>query len=223
MTYENSIMFTSSYHTTSSYGRLIKTSPNVSSDQKFVTRLCSELNNQMKSLGAKFSHKTDDQTTFLTFVEDGLINSVGDEGKCNIFSESKDHRKRPMRRYVIEFTKDHRYLVDAFASLDVSLVMSKIKRFWLTRLPRIWSNVDTARFVPKIKYQIRVWNSPVGYYLIDVVDAVVPVEYSSRVESMREVIGYPDYYDLKEKKLYERADFDIRRALFNECFNMFKK
>lgn len=223
MTYEDSLVFSSSYHTTNSYGRLIKTTPNVSNDQKFVTRLCSELNNQMKSLGAKFSHNTDDQTTFLTFVEDSLINSVGEDGKCNIFSESKDHMKRPMRRYVIEFTKERRYLIDASASLDVSLVMSKIKRFWLTHLPRIWSKVDTSEIVSKIKYQIRVWNSPVGYYLIDVADAIVPVEYSSRVESMRELIGYPDYYDLKEKKLYERTDFDIRRALFNECFNMFKK
>lgn len=211
------------YETTSSYGRMIKTIPNIEADHKFINDLTKNLFELDKKAPKNLGHTTVDQQKFVDWVQEALVMSLSSIGLCNLFADNKDHMQRPIPRYIVTDPDRHyNYIVDVTSELDVSLVMNPVKRFWMCHLPRSFVKLDYSKFVPRIKYQIRIWNSPISYYLLEPEEVNLNVEYSSRIEVMRDAIGFPDYYDAKDHKLYGRLDYYIRRAIFNEGVDVLK-
>ena len=210
---------------TTNYGRTCRTVRNKENDLIFLKNFCHELNRMKIETGARFSHSTDDQMTFLTYVENALLFACLDnKAVCKVFSYTKDHFERPMRRYIIEHSDGTPlFIVDAYATLDVQLQISKIKRFWLTHIPRSMSHVDESKFVPRIHYVVKLWTTPCESYAIEFETVPMPITYSSKVETMRKLIGFPNYHEEQEMKCYERSDYELRRALFHESTGVLKK
>ena len=115
-----------------------------------------------------------------------------------------------------------RYIIDTYSNLDVKLVISQLKRFVLTHIPRKWSKIDFDDIVPRILFRVNIWDTPRSYYKLSLYDCPVNVEYTHKVESARSLVGLPSSVTQKELKCYERADYDIRRAIFGEFTNVSK-
>lgn len=210
------------YITTSSYDLMIGTIPNLQADALFLDRLSSALEKNYKRFFSNgIGSSSADQKLFIDLMDESTRGLLSMDGEMNMFSDVPDHYNRPMRRYIID-DEDNKwnYILDVFATLDVSLEISTAKRFFLTHLPWKVSKLHNEEFVPTISYKYRVWNTPVSYYLIDLYTAPMTAQYSSKIERARQLIGLPKIYDSKELKNYERVDYYIRRALFHEVTNV---
>ncbi len=217
---EQLVSISVTYNTTSTYGRLVRTIPNLQVDaelleifKKKFTELSAALNNPEIAAGDRYLNDT-----FIHNVEEAFTSCLSSNGTFEMFSDVPDHLNKPMGRYILK-DKDKKYnhIIDAYINLDVRLVISSIKRFFLSNVFHRWAKVDPSQMVPRMLYRVRVWNTPVSYYLLTVMSYQLKgVEYTHNVERARELVGYPKIYDPKDRSMYERIDYDIRRAIFNE-------
>jgi len=175
-------------------------------------------------LGGKITGSKWNQEVFNQCVQDTCVKLFAPkDGIVNKFSSTKDHFGREMVRLVLNDKPSHcRYIIDTYSNLDVKLVISHLKRFVLTHIPRKWSNIDFNDIVPRILFRVNVWDTPRSYYKLSLYDCPVNVEYTHKVESARSLVGLPSSVTQKELKCYERADYDIRRAIFGEFTNVSK-
>ena len=207
------------YNTTSTYGRFIRTQPNLQVDDELLEgfkKKFTELASTHFSITLAGSGYFNDK--FIRDVEEAFTTCLSPDGTFEMFSDVPDHLNRPMGRYILK-DKDKKYnhIVDAYLNLDVRLVIPAIKRFFLANVFHRWAKVDPSQMVPRMLYRVRVWNTPVSYYLLTVMSYQLKgVEYTHDVERARELVGYPKIYDPKDRSMYERIDYDIRRAIFNE-------
>ena len=152
------------------------------------------------------------------------ISMIEGDGEVKKFSSEKDHLGREMSRLIVNFKPNTcKFIVDAYSNLDVRLVISQLKRFILTHIPRKWSSVNFNDIVPRILFRVKIWDTPRSYYRVTLYSCPMNVEYSYKIENARNLVGLPRRVDPKEVKCYERADLDIRRAIFGESTNVFKK
>ena len=207
------------YNTTSTYGRFIRTQPNLQVDDELIEgfkKKFAELASTHFSINLAGSGYFNDK--FILDVEEAFTSCLSSNGTFEMFSDVPDHLNKPMGRYILK-DKDKKYnhIIDAYINLDVRLVISSIKRFFLSNVFHRWAKVDPSQMVPRMLYRVRVWNTPVSYYLLTVMSYQLKgVEYTHNVERARELVGYPKIYDPKDRSMYERIDYDIRRAIFNE-------
>lgn len=207
------------YNTTSTYGRFIRTQPNLQVDDELLEgfkKKFVELASTHFSMSLAGSGYFNDK--FVRDVEEAFTTCLSPNGTFEMFSDVSDHLNRPMGRYILK-DKDKKYnhIVDVYLNLDVRLVIPAIKRFFLANVFHRWAKVDASQMVPRMLYRVRVWNTPVSYYLLTVMSYQLNgVEYTHKVERARELVGYPKIYDPKDRSMYERIDYDIRRAIFNE-------
>ena len=207
------------YNTTSTYGRFIRTQPNLQADNELLEgfkKKFAELASTHFSINLAGSGYFNDK--FILDVEEAFTTCLSPNGTFEMFSDVPDHLNRPMGRYILK-DKDKKYnhIVDAYLNLDVRLVIPAIKRFFLANVFHRWAKVDPSQMVPRMLYRVRLWNTPVSYYLLTVMSYQLKgVEYTHNVERARELVGYPKIYDPKDRSMYERIDYDIRRAIFNE-------
>ena len=207
------------YNTTSTYGKFIRTIPNLQVDSELLDGF------KKKFLDLSATHSDPDlagdkyvNDKFIRDVEESFASCLSPHGTFGMFSDVPDHLNKPMRRYILrDNDKHYNHIIDAYLNLDVSLVISGFKRFLLSKVFRRWSNVDASQMIPHMLYMVRVWNTPVSYYLLTVNSHKLKgVEYTHRIERARELVGYPKIYDPKYRSMYERIDYDIRRSIFNE-------
>lgn len=207
------------FTTTNAYGRAVHMSPCIKNDAELFERIGVQTDLYMDKFckGTYLDHKCDGK--FMDIM-DATLRSLGGEGdQCHLFSEIKDHMNHPIRRYILKIGKVS-YIIDLFLKLNVRLDINPFKRFLYLHVPSMIANIDGSDFVPRIEYCVRVWNSPIGYYQYTLAKADIPTEYSSQIEKYRDLVGYPEMYTLEEKKIYERADYDVRRAIFGEVFDI---
>lgn len=210
------------YFTTTNYGNYITTVPNLEADKEFIHKLTKTADPFKEGSVVTDASTKEGQVMFVNNVEDSLQTIIGAEGSVGVFYDIKDHVGRPMKRLrAINKSLKYNYIVDVYSNLDVCLDISPVKRFILTHVPRKFSKIDMSNIVPKIQYRIKVWNTPVSFYRITMFTAKMKnLSYDSRVERLRRLVGYPNTYKLEEEKTYERIDFDVRRAMFNDFYNV---
>jgi hypothetical protein len=155
---------------------------------------------------------------FSCLVEEAFVKCLPADGTCDLFSETKDHSGYQLTRYIIRSDSLHyNYIVDVYPTLDVKLVLSPVKRFILRNIPRKWSSINFSDIVPDISLNVRIWNTPVSCYVINCKTLTLKdVEYTYKIEQLRNTVGLPQSCDPKERNVYERSDYYVRRAIFGE-------
>ena len=164
----------------------------------------------------------DDQRLFNKCVEEACIRLLSVEGCLIRFSTEADHYSREMKRFIVK-EPEKVLIVDVYSRLDVKLVISKFKRFFLTHIPRKWSNIDFNDVIPRILYMIKIWNHANTYKRLTMFECPINTEYTHRIEKARSLVGLPNYVDPKEIKIYERTDLNTRRGIFGEYSDVSKK
>lgn len=207
------------YNTTSTYGRFIRTTPNLQVDNQLISKFKSkylELTKALHNTTIPVSDKEINES-FFAEIEESFYSCLSSDGSFEMFSDTPDHLGKPMGRYILR-DKDNKYnyIIDVFINLDVQLVISPIKRFFLANVFRKWAKVDASQMFPRLLYRVKIWNTPVSHYLLTLMERPLDVTYTHSVEHARDLVGYPKIYDPKDRSMYERIDYDIRRAIFNE-------
>jgi hypothetical protein len=164
------------------------------------------------------------QEIFNQCVQDACVSLITGEEEVKRFSVVKDHYNRDITRLIVNSKPNIcKYIVDSYSNLDVRLTISNIKRFFLTHIPRRWSNINFDDIVPRILFRMNVWESSTCYYRITMYSCPMDLEYSYKIENARCLVGLPRIVNPKEVKCYERSDFDVRRAIFGESTRVFKR
>lgn len=203
------------YKTTDTYGKMIRTVPNLKSDEEIIGKFIDYLKPSGECSLANIRAEMD---KFVCLVEDALIKCLPADGKFSTFSSGMDHAGYAMARYILQSqTAHYNYIIDVYPTLDVKLVLSSVKRFILKNIPRKWSSINFSEIVPDISFNVKIWNTPVSHYVINChTISLKDVEYSYKVEQMRSIVGLPQSCNPKERNVYERSDYYVRRALFGE-------
>ena len=209
------------YKTTDTYGKMIRTIPNVKADEDIIGKFMSNLQPVEDGSLAAMKDITD---KFVCLVEDAFAKCLPADGTCDLFSETKDHNGYQMSRFIIKSqTAHYNYIVDVYPTLDVKLVLSPMKRFILKNIPRKWSSINFSDIVPDISLNVKIWNTPVSCYIINCKTLTLKdVEYTYRIEQLRTTVGLPQSCDPKERNVYERSDYYVRRAIFGEVSDTVK-
>ena len=172
--------------------------------------------------GKLIDHTAQSQKQYVAMMEEVLSNCTEPDGKLLMSSDVPDHRRREMRQFIMYGNKFH-YVIDVYATLEVSLQISSFKRFVLTHIPESLVKYSNNNIVPKIVYKLRVWNTASTYYELHIFSCDLNVPYSSSVERDRTLIGTPHICTPKERRYYDRLEFYTRRALFNDFNNVQSK
>ena len=167
-------------------------------------------------------HTAQSQKQYVAMMEEVLSNCTEPDGKLLMSSDVPDHRRREMRQFIMYGNKFH-YVIDVYATLEVSLQISKFKRFVLTHIPESLVKYSNDNIVPKIVYKLRVWNTSSTNYELHIFSCDLNVPYSSSIERDRSLIGTPHICTPKERRYYDRLEFYTRRALFNDFNNVQQK
>ena len=214
---------TVSSKTTESFGRAFKDNSDPARDGAFIRYLDKLFKGEFEKLMERVDSSPEGQEIFIQIAEDALIQAIYPDETLHLFSSTKDRYNRSMRRYIISEKGKNKYIVDVLGTLDTKMVLSKARRFYEKYISfRPWKLRLDRAVDPRIVYEMRLWYTPINYYDFVLKECTLNVPYSSDIEKIKSIIGVPHYYNQKDKN-YERTDFDIRRALFNEISGVIEK
>lgn len=198
------------FSTAPTYGIIVRTVPDVQADTKFVTHIA---NSMLDKLPKDTSQET--QRKFVFNVQE-IINNI--TNKCTVFSNIADHYGRDIRRFLVDDKDNHfNYIVDCYSVLDIRRKLNWWQRL-IYRLKRKNPSDDSIEVF--YTYCIKIWNTPVTYYIIEVAECTSRIKYSEGIESARNGVGLPYIYNPFEKDIYDRTDIYTRRALFREIYDV---
>ena len=222
------------YENAKTFGNVIRTIPNPTKDEKLLEALCKSVNATFTKIGTMVADmyssidlatSAEEQQRYVSLMEDAFVSILPSTGSFDLFSNVSDHFNRKIGRYILKgWDPQSLYIIDIFATLDVRIELSKPKRFvYKLFKPSLWSSKFVKHVVPWIEYRVRLWNTPASYYNVKMFEHPLKnLSYSSELDKVRERMGIPKSYNLEDKN-YERIDFDIRRAIFNELYDVVQK
>lgn len=219
------------YENAKTFGNVIRTIPNLAKDEKLLESLCKAGSSKIGTMEAgmyssvDLSTSIDEQKRYVNLMEDAFVSILPPLGSFDLFSDIPDHFNRKIGRYILRSSDPQMmYIVDIFATLDIRIELSKPKRLIYKLInPRLWSSKYVKHVVPWIEYRVKLWNTPASYYNVKMFEhSLTKLSYSSELDKVREKMGIPKSYNLEDKN-YERIDFDIRRAIFNELLDVVQK